>query len=138
MSRPKKLVKSNKSISRNFFSPNSIFCNFKNGQKSIFELEKSLKLPKIQFHEKMFFDLFDFTSIFAWTFFNFLTRGLIIDTWTKFRPRRPFSIYWITFDKFPLDFWQYLAKFFFTSSVLLFIISRSGWIFFTFWNVFPI
>ena len=40
-SRPKKLVKSNKSISRNFFSPNSIFCNFKNGQKSIFELGKS-------------------------------------------------------------------------------------------------
>ena len=43
-SRPKKLVKSNKSI--------SIFCNFKNGQKSIFELVKSLKLPKIQFHKK--------------------------------------------------------------------------------------
>ena len=33
---PKKLVKSNESI--------SIFCNFKNGQKSIFELGKSLKL----------------------------------------------------------------------------------------------
>ena len=62
----KKLVKSNKSISRkNFFWPNSIFCNFKNGQKSIFELGKSLKLPKMQFHEKFFFDLFDFTSFFA-------------------------------------------------------------------------
>ena len=34
------------------FWPNSIFCNFKNGQKSIFELGKSLKLPEIQFHEK--------------------------------------------------------------------------------------
>ena len=50
-SRPKKLVKSNKLISRkNFFCPNSIFWNFKNGQKSIFELGKSLKLPKMQFH----------------------------------------------------------------------------------------
>ena len=38
----KKLMKSNNSISRkNFFSPNSIFCNFKNGQKSFFELGKS-------------------------------------------------------------------------------------------------
>ena len=37
-------MKSNKSI--------SIFCNFKNGQKSIFELEKSFKLPEMQFHEK--------------------------------------------------------------------------------------
>ena len=54
-SRPKKnLVKSNKSISRKNFWPNSIFCNFKNGQKPIFELGKSLKLPKMQFHEKIF------------------------------------------------------------------------------------
>ena len=41
-SRPKKLVKSNKSI----------FCNFKNGPKSIFELGISLKLSEMQFHEK--------------------------------------------------------------------------------------
>ena len=41
------------------FGTKSIFCNFKNGQKSIFELEKSLKLPKMQFHE---IDLFDFMS----------------------------------------------------------------------------
>ena len=34
------------------FWPNSIFCSFKNGQKSIFELGKSLKQPKMQFHEK--------------------------------------------------------------------------------------
>ena len=49
-SRPKKLVKSNKSISqKKIFCPNSIlfFCYFKNGQKSIFELGKSLKLPKM-------------------------------------------------------------------------------------------
>ena len=51
-SRPKKLMKSNKSISRFFFGPNFIFCNVKNGQKSIFELGKSLKLPEMQFHEK--------------------------------------------------------------------------------------
>ena len=48
----KKFVKSNKSISRKHFWPNSILCNFKNGQKSIFELGKSLKLPEMQFHEK--------------------------------------------------------------------------------------
>ena len=45
-SRPKKLVKSNKSISRTCFWSNFIFCHFKNDQKSIFELAKSLKLPK--------------------------------------------------------------------------------------------
>ena len=28
----------------------------------------------MQFHEKLFFDLFDFTSFFAWTFLNFLAR----------------------------------------------------------------
>ena len=48
-SRPKKLVKLKKSITRKFFWSNFIFCNFKNDQKSIFELGKSLKLPKMQF-----------------------------------------------------------------------------------------
>ena len=48
----KKLVKSNKSISRIIFWPNSIFCNFKNGRRSIFEMGK---LPKMQLHEKIFF-----------------------------------------------------------------------------------
>ena len=38
------------------------FCNFKNDQKSIFELGKSLKLPEQQFHEEKYFDLFEFTS----------------------------------------------------------------------------
>ena len=47
-SRPKNLVKSNTSISQ------KKICNFKNGQKSIFELGKSLKLSKMQFHEKKF------------------------------------------------------------------------------------
>ena len=32
---------------KKFFWPNSVFCNFKNGQKSIFELGKSLKLAKM-------------------------------------------------------------------------------------------
>ena len=62
-SRAKKLVKSNKSISLIFFLPYSTFCYFKNGQKSIFELGKSLKLPKLQFHEKNFFDLFHLTKV---------------------------------------------------------------------------
>ena len=39
-----------KSISRKFFLPNSIFCYFKNGQKSILEVGKSLKLPEMPFH----------------------------------------------------------------------------------------
>ena len=42
-------MKSNKSISRKIFLTKSIFCHFKNGQKSIFELGKSLKLNI--FHE---------------------------------------------------------------------------------------
>ena len=62
-SRPKKLVKSNKSISRKkIFWPNSISCHFKNGQKSIFELEKSLKLPKMQFHKIFCLDFFKFSG----------------------------------------------------------------------------
>ena len=47
-------MKSNKSISGIFFDQIPFFCNFKNGQKSIFELGKSLKLPEVQFHEKIF------------------------------------------------------------------------------------
>ena len=43
-SRPKNLSKPNKLISR------KKFCIFENGQKSIFELRKSLKLPEMQFH----------------------------------------------------------------------------------------
>ena len=37
-----------------FFRPNSFFCNFKNGQKSIFELGKGLKLPKMPVPRKFF------------------------------------------------------------------------------------
>ena len=71
-SRPKKLVTSNKSISRNFYWPKSIFCHFKNGQKSIFELGKSLKLLKIQFHE-FFFDQIPFFAISKMAKNQFLT-----------------------------------------------------------------
>ena len=55
MSRPKKLMKSNNSISQKIFWPKSIYYNFKNGQKSIFELGKSLKRQKMQFHQEFFF-----------------------------------------------------------------------------------
>jgi len=51
-SRPKK---HNKSISRKkFFEQIPFFAISKKCQKSIFELAKSLKLPKMQFHEKKF------------------------------------------------------------------------------------
>ena len=66
-SRPKKLEKSNKSISRNFYGPVSIFCNFKNDQKSLCELEKSLKHLKMQFHEN--FHLI--SQVFCLDFFKF-------------------------------------------------------------------
>ena len=53
MSQPKQLANSNKSISRNFFFDQiPFFCDLINGQKSFFELGKSLKLPKMQFHVK--------------------------------------------------------------------------------------
>ena len=68
-SRPKKLVKSNKSISRNFFWPNSIFCNFKNGQKSIFEVGKKFKIANFMTKKRIYLISQVF---FAWTFLNFL------------------------------------------------------------------
>ena len=69
-SRPKKLVKANKSISRKkFFWPNSIFCDFKNGQKLFFfVLGNSLKLPKMQFHEKNMWFIW-FQEFFCLDFF---------------------------------------------------------------------
>ena len=56
------------------------FSKFKNDQKSIFEEGKGLKLLEMQLHEKKGIylispsKLLDFTSFFAWTFFNFLAR----------------------------------------------------------------
>ena len=52
-----------KSVSR-FFLPKFIFCHVKNGQKSIFELGK---LPKMQFHEENFFELFDLPGFFKFS-----------------------------------------------------------------------
>ena len=60
-------MKSNKSVSRKkFFGQTPFFAISEMAKKSIFELGKSLKLPELQFHEKI--DLFDFTNFFAWTF----------------------------------------------------------------------
>ena len=50
------------------FCPNSIFYNFKYGQKSFFELGKCFKTAKKATSQMFFLDLFDFTSFFAWTF----------------------------------------------------------------------
>ena len=44
------------------FDQNPFFCNFKNGQKSIFELGKKFKTAKNAISPKILFDLFDFTS----------------------------------------------------------------------------
>ena len=70
-SKPKKIVISNKSI--------FIFCDFKNGQKSIFELGKSLKLTKMQFHVKTF--LIDLISrgFFCLDFFKFSSLLCVIE-----------------------------------------------------------
>ena len=47
-----------------FFGPNSIFCRFKNGQKSIFELGKTLKLPKIAISRKKNFFIYLISRVF--------------------------------------------------------------------------
>ena len=54
------------------FWPNSIFCNFKNGQKSISELGKCLKLPKMQIHKRKILIYLILMSFYAWTFLIFL------------------------------------------------------------------
>ena len=79
------------------FWPKSIFCNFKNGQKSIFELGKSLKLPKMQFHEEKNY-LFDFTSFFGLDFFRF--SGPLCKNWVFF-----VSFYWMNLSVFCFDLW---------------------------------
>ena len=66
----KKLVKSNKSISQ-------IICLTKFHFFAISKMDKNEflnwgKLPKMQFHEKKF-DLFVFTSFFAWIFFHYFS-----------------------------------------------------------------
>ena len=83
-------MKSNKSISPNF-------CNFKNGQKSIFELGKGLKLLKMQFHEKKFIW---FHELFCLDFFKFSgplwgLLGVLEGSWGK--------VYWFNYPCFGLD-----------------------------------
>ena len=55
----------------NCFWLNSIFCNFKNGQKSIFELGKNLKLLEMQFHEKKKKIYYLISRVFCLDFFRF-------------------------------------------------------------------
>ena len=57
-------------FTKKIFWPNSIFCDFKNGQKSCFELGKSLKLPEMQFHEKKNWFIW-FHEFFCLDFFKF-------------------------------------------------------------------
>ena len=79
-SRPKKLVKSNKSISRNFILTQFHFLQFQKWQKTIFQLWKKFKTAKNAISRKkfFFFYLFDLTSFFAWTFLNFLARYWLV------------------------------------------------------------
>ena len=47
---PENLKKSSPKKKKFFFGQIPLICNFKNGQKSIFELGKYSKLPKMKFH----------------------------------------------------------------------------------------
>ena len=66
-SRPKKLVKSNKSISRNFFDQIQFFAISKMAKNHFLNWEKNP--PEMQFHKKFLVIFF-----FAWTFLNFPAR----------------------------------------------------------------
>ena len=56
---------------KNFFGPNSIFCNFKNSQKSIFEPVKKFKTTKNAISQIFYL----ISRVFlAWNFLNFLAR----------------------------------------------------------------
>ena len=66
-------MKSNKSISRNFFDQIPFFAISNMAKNQFLNWGKSLKRPKMQFHEEEKDDLFDFTSFFfVWTFLNFM------------------------------------------------------------------
>ena len=53
---------------KNFFDQIPFFVISKMAKNQFMNWEK---LPKMQFRENIFFDLFDLTSFFAWTFLNF-------------------------------------------------------------------
>ena len=61
-----------------FFTKFHFFAISKLAKNQFLKWGKSLKLPKMQFHEKNLFELFDFTSFFVWTFSNFLARCLLL------------------------------------------------------------
>ena len=73
-SRPKRVVKSNKSISRKFFLTKFHILQFQKWPKINFWTKKKFKTVKNAISRILFLDLFDLTSFFAWTFFNFLDR----------------------------------------------------------------
>ena len=65
-------MKTNKSISRKiFFDHIPFFAISKMAKKNFLKWEKVFKTAKNVISRKTFFDLFDFTSFFAWTFFKF-------------------------------------------------------------------
>ena len=68
------------------FLTKSILCNFKNGQKLIFELAKSLKVLKIQFPEKnylisQFFFCLDFLKFSGWLWYRTQKYCKNVQTW---------------------------------------------------------
>ena len=69
-SRPKKHVKSNKSISRIFFDQIPFFAISKMAKNHFLNWGKSLKLPRMQFHEKKLF-IYLILRVFCLDFFKF-------------------------------------------------------------------
>ena len=82
----KKLMKSNKSISRTFFCQISFFLQFQKWPKINFWTGKKFKNCQKWNFMKIFFDLFDFTSFLPGLFFNFLARCVPMGVaWTSLR-----------------------------------------------------
>ena len=92
-SRPKKLVKWNKSISRFFF-----------GQIPFIAISKISR--------KKSFDLFDFTRFFAWTFLTFLTLCEIISFFVRLPQKGSAWCYRVI-----LNWWKWTIKRHFTHSI---------------------
>ena len=78
----KKIVKSNISISWKIFWLNFIFCNFKYGQISFFELGKCFKTVKNAISWNLFRFIW-FHEFFAWTFLNFLAHYASVRIWSQ-------------------------------------------------------
>ena len=71
---------------KNFFSQIPVFLQFQKYPKINFWTVKKFKTARNAISCKNIFDLFDFMSLFAGTFFNFLIRCVLIDffSWTYF------------------------------------------------------